>query len=313
MRIELERNGNMVSYEVIDENNVVQKKVGAFDASSEIAEARRSRKSLASILAIKEGVAEEPVARPSATIISVNPEAPMATNHSHEEFAMFHEHDEKPDDFAAKVHDHSPDVRVGELAANLAALAAKAAQDAALHADMGHPLPAHGHLEIQSRIQELDQQVNRWLEHEHPHGHAGYVSQTALTEAEARAEGRAAELAAQILDLSTRLQTLQNAVVDSANKLAARIGALEAKPLEPHEHNYASAQELQGLRQDLSLIQVHRTQTQPTKSELLDSILAGHDLHIAGKTNTHDRGVEIKYVCDCGFSISLPEGVLNAC
>ena len=178
-----EREGNSVRYSIYDDRGNYLRS-SHFDATTEIAEARRRHISLRHLIELKEAVKDAPA--PEITVLPAIPDAPIAKDHRHEEFAEVAEHDHP------HTHDNFQTVaqalqELRDRIADLNELIKKHVHPQYEHEHLdlapllhGHPFNDHQHpIQIHDHPFMAHEHVHEHEhehEHEHPHNHAEYAS-----------------------------------------------------------------------------------------------------------------------------------------
>ena len=151
-----DRDGAMVRYAVYDDEGHFLKAAHR-DLSEEIAEAKSRHVALIKVLAERESVVMGPVAE--AEELPPLPDAPKATEHTHEEFSYpVGEHDHEPHE-----HDLAPHVHPLE----------KHGHDPHEHPLRvhSHPLEDHPHTNLDGRLGQMEADYAAYQGHAHAHDH----------------------------------------------------------------------------------------------------------------------------------------------
>lgn len=307
MRItQLQRRGNKATWVVINDAGNENHRVNWRDVSAELAEQKQTKEPLRVILERRAGYSG---GGPDEPEMVLDPNTPVVTDHVHPEFGSYESHDHDQD-YAGKGHEHEDvwSARLISLSETLSQATAQLARRIEGHIHDALPL-----IQLTVRVEALEANARQWQDHDRVYQHADYATKGELRTAERVLHDEMSAWREVLAEMSAHTTNLKNALTEIKDNLPEAVPAYDDTLL--WSHSNALYEELDELKKEVALLRVKGTAEVPTKSDKLDAILAGHDLHIAGKVNVHGRGPEIQYTCSdpaCGFSISLPEGVLKS-
>lgn len=294
IELDPKREGNMIRYRVVDDRTGHEVESFHIDGSEFIAEARRRRVGLATVLATHHGLRAEEA---PPQVAPVEPgERVTVPDHWHPQFNELPEHDHPLPE-----HSHAADPAIKELQAAVVSLT-KEHRDNVQRIEV--QLRDHSHRQPDLGIEGLREELaalqagvlalrDRPLQ---THSHTEFATLALVAETEAR-------IMAALGALQQQLDGTTVAFGESSRIFAARLDRLDALP------EAASKAEVDALRESVAqLLSAAPAPSEATDDGLLQLILGlGHHWHASGRKDAHGMQLRV-WTCDCGAAILLPEG-----
>ena len=246
------------------------------------------------------------VISPSLPVSAAPPSAIAMQGHKHSEYAPAHDHPfaaeqtvavltaqvaalqsaltAAREDAANRVQElaNATQVVLDRLGTGLKAEAAAREQAIREHAHLDFAPKIHPHPLIENRLRGIEDAMQQYLEHSHPHAHEQYVTHSTVESGMAEARRRDDVMEKALRDYVPPL--VKHAHPDYLTK-----DYVPEIPLHTHEGGKA-----------------RKLNLKDEKAKFV-RLFEGHDLHIQGRVDVHGRGPEILYRCECGFTVMATE------